>query len=117
MNKKSLTLVEIIVGSFILVLVYAGMLAAFFGVREYMNRANKRLISLNLARQVLNELYEEVREDWNVAGGDLTLGAHNNVINESIDGWQYTGDYDVYNVAGSNCRQVDISVTYPTDPH
>lgn len=116
MDKKSLTLVEVIVGSFILVLVYAGMLAAFFGVREYMNRANTRIISLNLARQTLNQLYEDVGEAWNVAG-DLTLGTHNNVIVVTIDGWQYTGDYDVYNVPGSNCRQVDISVTYPADAH
>lgn len=106
---------EVIVGSFILVLVYAGLLAAFFGVRAYMNRANKRLVSMNLARQVLNDLYKSVEEDWNGAGKPLNLGAYNNIINMTIDGWQYTGDYQVFNVAGSNCRQVDITLTYPSD--
>jgi type II secretory pathway pseudopilin PulG len=119
--KKTFTLTEIIVGSIILASIFGGLVASFVATRRYVNRANTRLISANLARSVLNGLYNEVRQDTYDTGG-LSVGTHNNVINVSIDNHQYTGDYEVSSIdingdgtPDRDYRRVIITVNYPIE--
>ena len=67
MKKKSMTLMEVIVGAIILALVFGGLIAALTGARSYVKRADKRLVSVNLIRAAFDELYPAVRADtWNI---------------------------------------------------
>ena len=47
-KRKSVTLIEVIVGAIILASVFAGLIGAFFSVRRYISHDNNRLISANL---------------------------------------------------------------------
>jgi type II secretory pathway pseudopilin PulG len=107
------TLTEVIVGAILLAIIFGGLLASFISVRKYINRANKRLVSANLARGVLNGLYREVNADWDTTGG-LTIGPHNNALNTTIDSYTYTGNYTVSST-GNDYRQVTINIIYPAD--
>ena len=113
--KKTFTLTEIIVGSIILASVFGGLVASFIAVCCYINKASMRLIAANLlARDVLSRLYNEVREDTYDTGG-LSIGNHNNAINITIDGSQYTGSYTVSSIQERDYRRVSIAVNYPVE--
>lgn len=121
-TKKAVTLTEVIVGSVILALVFGGLLASFVGVRRYVRRANVRLVSANLARAALNNLYRAVREDeWNERASPLYPANHNNLsdagvdLTNPIDNIQYTGNYQVTTRAGREYRQVRVNISYPSD--
>jgi len=128
LNKKAFTLVEILVGIVILSIVFAGLLAAFTAARKYVLRANRRLVTANLSRSVLERLYKEVREDYwsggtypvpgqyplRIATGltfDGLTPAINSAIIADIEGENYTGNYDVGAVAGQDYREVAVTVT------
>jgi type II secretory pathway pseudopilin PulG len=114
MQKRAVTLVETLVSAVILAVVFGGLLATFFSVRNYVKRANKRLVSMNLIRHVANDLYKAVRADtWD--SGDLQTGSHSNEVNVTIDNMTYTGNYTVTDLSGSgyDYRQVTINLNYP----
>ena len=116
--KKSVTLIETLVGALILAIVFAGLLATFIGARKYVNRANKRLVASYLVRRQLVELHQAVREDtWD--SGDLSEPQTNNFGGWLIDGVTYQGtpanNYQVASVAGKDYREVEVTVNYPTD--
>jgi Tfp pilus assembly protein PilE len=70
--KKTVTLMEVIVGAIILAIIFGGLIVTFISVRNYVNRANMRLVAANLARSRLNELNNYVREDtWNTTSNPL----------------------------------------------
>ncbi|MBU1367788.1 MAG: hypothetical protein KKE55_06850 [Candidatus Omnitrophica bacterium] len=119
--KKTITFIEILTGTLILALVFSGLLASFVSVRKYTRRANKRLVSVNLARDVLNRLYSEVREDnWDVAGTPLnaTPAFHNlteigfSTNTPTVGIINYSGNYVVAPTA-EDYRQVWANITYP----
>ena len=112
-----MTLVEVIVGSLILAITFAGLLATFIGVRKYTKRANKRLIATDLVSQTLSDLYKYVDNDtWNTTGelrtGTRAIGSY------TIDGLVYEGtspdpvnQFSVITVG--DYRRVSVTVNYP----
>ena len=111
MSKKAVSLVEILVASFILASVFAGLLASFIAVRKYVTRANSRLVGVNMARGVLGSLYPYVRADtWDSAG--LNDGNTTAIPATTVDGGNYAGNYTVSNVSGHTYREVTINITY-----
>jgi hypothetical protein len=128
MKRRSVTLTEVIVGAVILATTFGGLLATFVGVQRYIVRANKRLVSANLGRSVLDTLYVGVRADtWDSTDLSLPLsiGEHTSPpgIGTGIDIGihTYTGSYlvsagdDVDGDGQSDYRQVDVSVNYPVE--
>jgi type II secretory pathway pseudopilin PulG len=110
--KRSTTLIEVMVASFILAAIFAGILASFVSVRKYVNRANSRLDSANLARGSLSGLSTQVSADtWNTTVGNLSDGFSNSTP-ASIDGSSYFVNYTVSNVTGHDFRQVVMNVSY-----
>lgn len=59
--KKTITLIEVIVGVTLVVTVFTGIIASFIAARRYVMRANVRLDAANIARAELNKLYNAVR--------------------------------------------------------
>ncbi len=108
-------------GLIILALIFGGIIATFVGVKRYISRATRRVVSTNLDRQVLNSLYQDVRADtWDTGG--LSTGVHN-VANATIDNFGYgtviPNTYTVQNVTigaiNKEYRQVTVNITYPTN--
>ncbi|MCK4912530.1 MAG: hypothetical protein KAS05_02270 [Candidatus Omnitrophica bacterium] len=118
MKGKGVTLVEVVVGSIILAVAFGGLLSTFVSSRQYINKANKRLIANDLASQTLNDLYRAVDNGtWD--SGDLQLRT-NNIGSYTIDNQVYQDGGAARNryrssaTAGSY-RRVEVIVNYPDD--
>ncbi|RKX96761.1 MAG: hypothetical protein DRP55_09645 [Spirochaetes bacterium] len=109
-NKKGFGLTEVIVSAVILAAVIAGFFATFVGVRNYINKSNRRIIAANYIRSGLSFLYNQVRQDtWDSS----YLKAGNHPFPVSINTPNYSGDYSVTDSGGY--RQVTININYPVD--
>jgi len=118
--KKSISLTEVIVGAVILAGTFAALFATFVGVRRYVKRANKRLITVNLEKRVFGDLYRYVRQDtWDTGGLKLTLGVPVDLPDYSIDNIIYQRSspdqnrYEVNPAAGMDYRKVTVTINYP----
>ena len=70
------TLMEVVVGTLIISLVFGGLIATFLGVKRYVSRATRRVVTTNLDRQTLNSLYKDVRADtWDAGALSSAAGA------------------------------------------
>ena len=122
MNKKTFTLIEIMVSAVILALTFGALLLAFVAAKRYVSRVNKRLVSVNLGREVLNSLYDEVRPEWDERG-ELDVRIHEDEIDVTIDRRDYSGDYIVMEaedadgdeIADFEYRRVKIHTNYPVE--
>lgn len=110
---------EVIVGVLLIATVYVGLLAAFVSVRRYINRANKRLITANLARSIYEQMYNKVRMDnWNNPLNDLYAVNGSNWTQHNrapfvVDGKQYTPSWQVRNSPlGYDYREVKVTIQY-----
>lgn len=120
MKRKGVTLVEVVIGSIILAVAFGGLLSTFVVTRQYINRANKRLIANDLAGQTLSDLYRHVDEgEWDDPNRELSLGTKD-IGSYTIDNqvYQTTGiDRNRYisSVTGGSYRRVKVIVNYPDD--
>ncbi|MCM8783047.1 MAG: hypothetical protein NC909_01430 [Candidatus Omnitrophica bacterium] len=73
MNKKSLSLLEIVVASAILSIAMLGVTHLFVGTKIYLRHSRCRVQAVNLARWYLDELPLYVRADQ-YSGGDYVSG-------------------------------------------
>lgn len=103
---------EVVVSLVILAFAFGGVFAAFISVRKYVNRANKRLISMNLARRYLESLYSQVdAEFWDKSSSALSEGSHK-TENFFIDNYNYTGIYQVSKITNQQYREVKATFIY-----
>lgn len=113
-NIKATSLVEVIIASLILAIVFAGLVSGFVSVRKYIARSQKRLVSTNVSTGNFNVLAGDVNAlTWDT--GNL---ANNNStpIGLTIDGVSYAGNKVTSpNAAGTDYRQVTINVNFPVD--
>ncbi len=118
MQKKALSLAEVIIGALILATTFVGMISVFTTARRHILRANQRLVAVYLADEVLTRLYSEVREDtWDT--GALSEGSPPSWSREIEESYpdveisrNYILNYTAINVNGQNYRSVDVSVAY-----
>lgn len=116
--KLAFSLMEVVVGAVIIAAVFGGLAAIFVNVRRYVSHANRRLVAVNLGRQELNRLYEDVRADtWYNANTTLPLtpGHLENFAGATIDNYTYTGNYTVATVPTREYRQVTTQINYPQE--
>ena len=119
-KKKSLSFMEIIVSAVILSMSIVALLGTFVSVRKIMARSNRRLAAVNVARDVLNRLWLEVREDtWNLSSNGLYPATNHSTSynNTQIGESQYTATYDVSNITSATSgaqayRKVKVTVNY-----
>jgi len=116
MRKKSVTLMEVIVGAVILALTFGSLLAAFVATRRYVARAGSRLTSANLAKGVINDLHDEVKADtWGVGGTKFDPNISHPETDVEIEDIIYQCDYDVSAVEGQDYREVEVTISYTVD--
>ncbi len=112
-KKNSFTLSEIIVASLIVASVFVGLMSSVVSVRKLNLRSLRRLQATLLGIELLEGLYDDVRQDtWLNTTSPLAPGFHNVGI-VTIDGISYLRNYTV--LSGNfttTCRRVTLNVTW-----
>jgi type II secretory pathway pseudopilin PulG len=109
--RKGITFVEIIVSAIILATAIAGIMATFIATRRMVTKGTERVTAVNLIREKLDSLYQDVRADyWEYGGGELDPGDTN--VNESLAGVAYDGSYSVAEVTGRDYRSVTMTLNF-----
>jgi prepilin-type N-terminal cleavage/methylation domain-containing protein len=119
MNRSGFTMVEIVVSMVLLVAVSAVAFTSFTSSTKT-TQATPDNIAYNVARGVLDQLYEYVRADqWATAGQRLNPNAPGPAFaNQTLNGVTFTPTYTVASKdadgAGStdDYRRVDVTVTW-----
>ncbi|MDP2938963.1 MAG: type II secretion system protein [Candidatus Omnitrophota bacterium] len=120
-DKKSLTLVEIVVAMVILSASVTGLFATFVSGRRIAERAKRRLIAINYARQIAESLKSAVRQDT-YDTGDLGCGVFPcNQVSPIASPSGLFNPLNIYRIenilVGSvNMRKVTIKVTWDEPP-
>ena len=106
----------------IILITATGIFASFLTAKRYVNRSTRRILALNFARQKLEELRTEVRQDtWDSGGLKVTgSGVWTPADGETLPGdfgsiWQGKRYYSVEAVTspvGTKYRKVTVKITW-----
>jgi prepilin-type N-terminal cleavage/methylation domain-containing protein len=118
--KKGFSLLEIIISLVILGLTLLGIFSVFIAGRRYTERSKRKLVSLNIARQVVEKIKEDVRQDtWNTGSNKLSVGTQNvsSIYSApaNFNDWSGTVECVVGGVGSTGLRQATIKVKW-TEP-
>lgn len=95
MNKKALTLIEIIVSIVILALIIGGMANMFISGKRWVLHARSRMSGGELGKYFLDPLAQDVRQDQWASGNNCLTGGVNCPAQETIENISYTPSYNV----------------------
>lgn len=113
-DRKALTLIEILVAALILAIVMAGLVNVYIASRRYVIHARLRMTGGELGRSFLEPLRMEVRQDsW---GSNCLSNSAGCPSSETIDNIGYNSTYNINDVAGTNLRRVTVSIAW-TEPN
>jgi len=112
MNKKGLSLLEVLIAAFILSLVVTGLLAVFISGKTLVLHSRARMTGGELGTYFLDPLQQEVRQDkWD----NNCLSNTSNCVtqNETLGGIEYSANYSTSNVDGTtNLRRVTVNIIW-----
>lgn len=111
MNKKGLSLLEVLIAAFILSLVVTGLLAVFISGKRLVLHSRTRITGGELGTYFLDPLQQEVRQDeW----GDNCLSNTSNCVtqDETLGGITYSANYITNAVGTTNLRSVTVNITW-----
>lgn len=110
-GERGFTLVEIIVALMVILVAATGVLASFIAAKRYTVRANHRIIAMNLARQKLEMLRAQMRQDtWD--SGNLSIGNYNESLSSESRLTNATRGYQVQAVSDKEYRRVIMNITW-----
>ncbi len=115
MNKKAVTLFEIIISTLIFVLVMAGLVNVFISSKRYLMHAHSRVIVSELGKNFLDSLQRDVRQDTiSGAGNNCLFKSSGCPAAQSLNGITYTPTYNFSNIAiGSvNLRKARVVINW-----
>ncbi|MCM8823134.1 MAG: hypothetical protein NC822_00460 [Candidatus Omnitrophica bacterium] len=69
-NKKTFGLTEIVIGSLLIATVFTGLVSTFISIRRYIDRSQRRLRAINIARSYFNTWYNGLP---NLTGNNFLL--------------------------------------------
>lgn len=117
-SKRGFTLVEVVVAMVVLSTVAVGLLRVGISARQAAPVQMDRSGAENIARTLLESLYESVRQDrWTLANQPLSVGTSQGAAqNVVVNGKTYVLSYTVSGVnlsgdgGGQDYRKVDVVV-------
>ena len=114
MNKKGLSLLEILVASLILALVLAGLLNIFVAGKRWVLHNRLRMTGGELGKFFLDPLQNEVRQDtWSTSClGTGTCPDQTAGPAQGLDR-TYTASYTVSPGPIANIQKVKVDISYP----
>ena len=112
MNKKALTLLEIIVSVIILALVVTGLANVFVAGKRYIQHSKMRMSGGELGKHFLDPLQNDVNAStWNTTSRLGTASAA--PTSATIDGKQYGASYVISNNSpATNLNKVTVTVNW-----
>ena len=110
MNKRALTLLEIIISVVILALVMTGMVNVFVAGKQFVQRSRNRMTAGELEKQFIEPLQSQVRQDnWSTN----YLGTSTNPPQATSPDGKYKADYTVSTPAyDTDIRKVVTKVSW-----
>ena len=112
MNKRGFTLLEIIVAMVLFAGVMAGLVGVFVAGKRHVIHSRERMTGGELGKLFLDPLQMAVRQDtWDAAGNILKIGS-TSAVPTKVNNVDYTGQYDVNAVAGTDLRKVKVQVNW-----
>lgn len=117
MNKKAVTLFEIIIATLIFVLVMAGLVNVFISSKRYLMHAHSRVIVSELGKYFLDSLQKDIRQDTIIGAGNNCLFKGTGCpAAQTINGITYTPNYaaafsDVA-VGSVNLRKARVNISW-----
>lgn len=112
MNKRGFTLLEIIIATMLLASVMAGLMAIFVAGKRHVIHSRERMTGGELGKLFLDPVQMAVRQDtWDAAGNVLKIGS-TSAVPTKVNNVDYTGEYDVNAVAGTDLRRVKVKVNW-----
>lgn len=113
MNKRGFTLLEIIIATMLLALVMSGLMGIFIAGKRHVIHSRERMTGSELEKLFLDPLQMAVRQDtWDQAGNELKTPT---VTVQKVNNINYTPQYTVTDVAGTDLRKVKVQVNW-TEP-
>ena len=134
-SKRSTTLFEVIVSTVIFSLVMAGMVSVFVASKRHVMHLRNRMSGSEIGKLFLDPLQLAVRQDnWDTASNGLRLVGTNYITycdsvgghpqnpacpsvasQRKVDNIDYTAQYELAGVAGTDLRKVKVQVFW-TEP-
>ena len=112
MNKKALTLLEIIVSIIILSVTMIGMTNLFMSAKRYIMHSRARMGGGELGKLFLDPLQMEVRQDtWDTNANNLRIRHNDQGQSQTINGITYVPIYDVTD-AGLGMRRAVVTINW-----
>ena len=117
-KQNALTLIEILISTVVLSLVFLGLLNLFISGRRFLEHSQSRMGGGELGKVFMDPLQMQVRQsDWVNLGGTATgnqLQLGNSITSaQSLNGITYTATSAVYAVdAAGNLRGVQTSINW-----
>ena len=119
MNKTGFSLVEIIISVLIITIMSAGMLGAFVGGQQLINRSSHRLQAMNFAREAYDRLranhYYDADPEMTIGGGKTPVGDLGTILRGDMTAFSTALTYDVSSSDQSAYKEVIVHVTW-TEP-
>ena len=132
LNKRSTTLFEVIVSTVIFALVMSGMVGVFVASKRNVAHSHNRMTSGEIGKIFLEPLQLAVRQDtWDTATNGLRLVGTNYITycdsvithvqnpacpavatQRTVDNIDYTAQYEVAQVSGTDLRSVKVKVSW-----
>ncbi len=114
MNKKAVTLLEVLIAILILAITMANLVNLFVSGKRYILHARSRMNAAESGRSFLDSLQMDVRQDlWNnncVSTDGVNISC--NTTPQSINDINYTPTYTKSPVAGTELRRVVTSISW-----
>lgn len=111
MDKKGLTLLEILVSIMILSLVVTGLTHVFIAGKRHILRSRSRISAVELGRLFLDTLQMDVRNDtWTTT----CLGGNSSACpaTQTINNITYAPNYTISDINGTTLRKVKVNITW-----
>ena len=119
MNKTGFSLVEIIISVLIITIMSAGMLGAFVGGQQLINRSSHRLQAMNFAREAYDRLranhYYDADPEMTIGNGKTPAGDLGTILRGGMTAFSTALTYDVSSSDQSAYKEVIVHVTW-TEP-
>lgn len=114
-NKRALSLIEILIAVIILALVITGLANVFVASKRYIKHSRSRMTGGELGKNFLDPLQNDVNASTWSTTSRLGAGAVNPET-ISIDGTLYTGTYVVtQDSPQTNLNKVRVTISLPGD--
>lgn len=111
MNKRGFTLLEIIVAMVLFAGVMAGLVGVFVAGKRHVIHSRERMTGGEIEKLFIDPLGMAVRQDtWDA--NDLKVATGVSLPAQKVNNIDYTGQYDVTAVAGTDLRKVKVKVNW-----